>query len=92
MYLALFYDLVANYMERRAPLRAEHLSLADRYRAEGKLVLAGAFDPPDQAMLVFRVGAPAEVEAFVKADPYVREGLVRKWTIKTWTVVVGGER
>jgi len=30
------------------------------------------------------------VEAFVRADPYVREGLVRRWEIQPWAVVAGG--
>jgi hypothetical protein len=24
-------------------------------------------------------------------DPYVREGLVKQWAIRQWTVVIGGE-
>ena len=59
--------------------------------AEGKLLLAGAFDPPDGALLVFRADSAAEVEAFVAADPYVTNGLVTRHTVRPWTVVVGGE-
>lgn len=91
MYFALLYEVVPDYVARRAPLRAEHLALARRYHAEGKLLLAGAFDPPDGALLVFRVDGAAEVEAFVKADPYFVNGLVTRRTIRPWTVVVGGD-
>ena len=91
MFFALFYEVVPDYLARRAPLRAEHLALARRFRAEGKLLLAGAFDPPDGALLVFRVDSAAEVEAFVAADPYVANGLVTRHTVRPWTVVVGGE-
>ena len=45
-------------------------------------------DPYDRALLVWT--APREVvEQFVAADPYVRRGLVRGWTIREWNVVVG---
>ena len=55
------------------------------------MVLAGAFDPPDGALLVFRAESASEVEAFARADPYVRNGLVTSWRVRPWTVVVGGE-
>lgn len=90
MYFALLYETVPDHVERRKPFRAEHLALAEEERRAGRLVLAGAFDPPDGALLVFRAEAPADVEAFVARDPYVRNGLVTAWRIPPWTVVVGG--
>ncbi|HEY6100293.1 MAG TPA: YciI-like protein [Anaeromyxobacter sp.] len=89
MYFALLYDVVPGYAERRRPLRAAHLALAGRFAADGKLLLGGAFDPPDGALLVFRAGSAAEVEAFVREDPYVANGLVTAWRVKPWTVVTG---
>jgi uncharacterized protein YciI len=51
--------------------------------------LGGAVgDPPDGALLVFR-STRERVEAFVARDPYVREGLVTRWEIRPWAVVVG---
>ena len=91
MHYILFYDVVDDYLERRAPLRAEHLELAKEARERGELVMAGAYDPPTGAALVFRVDDPARVEAFAKADPYVRNGIVKKWTVTKWTVVMGGD-
>jgi uncharacterized protein YciI len=32
---------------------------------------------------------PAVVEAFAASDPYVRNGLVREWRVRSWNVVVG---
>lgn len=91
MYLALLYDTVPDHAARRQPFRAEHLALARRWHAEGRLLLAGAFDPPLGSLIVFRCSGPAEVEEFVRADPYVKNGLVTRWQVKPWTVVVGGE-
>jgi uncharacterized protein YciI len=82
------YDLVDDYVERRGPLRAEHLSGAQAAYDAGDLVLAGALaDPPDGAVLVFRSREVAE--AFAGNDPYVREGLVTAWKVRAWTVVIG---
>lgn len=92
MYYLLFYDVVSDYLQRRAAFRDEHLQLARDAHARGELLLAGAFtEPADGAALVFRVDDPAVIEQFVERDPYVRNGVVTKWRIRPWTVVVGGE-
>jgi uncharacterized protein YciI len=86
----LFYDVVPDYVERRAPLRAEHLALARAAHQRGELVLAGALaDPVDGAVLLFQGDSPAAAEAFAAADPYVRNGLVSRWRVRAWTTVVG---
>jgi uncharacterized protein len=93
MYLVLFYDLIDDYLERRTPLRPEHLELARATHERGELAIAGALDDPaDRAVLVFATEDPSVVQRFVDADPYVREGLVRNWQIRKWNVVIGGAR
>lgn len=90
MHYLLFYDVVPDYMERRAPLRAEHLALGRAAVARGELVLGGALvDPTDGAVLLFRGDSPAVAEAFAAADPYVRDGLVTRWRVRAWATVVG---
>ena len=87
----LLYDVVENFVSRRAPHREAHLRLAQEARARNELVLAGALgDPPTRALLVFRSPDRSAAEAFARADPYVREGLVRRWEVEPWAVVVGG--
>ncbi len=88
--LALIYDLVEDYLERRGPLREEHLRLAGEAHDRGELALAGAFDPPDQALFAWSTDDRALVERFVAQDPYVREGIVTGWEIRSWNAVVGG--
>jgi uncharacterized protein len=90
MYFLLFYSYCENAVERRAPFREAHLKLAQEWVAAGKLVLGGAYgDTVDGAILAFRVDDRAEVEAFVRRDPYVAGGVVTGWAIRPWTVVVG---
>ena len=91
-YYALFYDVVGDFAVRRTPYRGEHLELVRAAHRRGEIVLAGALaDPVDRALLVFRVAERHAVEEFARNDPYVTGGLVTRWEIRPWTVVVGGE-
>jgi len=89
-YYALMYDLAKDHETRRMPFREEHLTRIRTAHARGELIMAGAFaEPMDRALLVFRAPEKAAVEEFVRNDPYVRNGLVPRWEIRPWTVVVG---
>ena len=89
-YYALIYEVVDDYVARRAAYRAEHLRLGREAQRRCELVLAGAFaDPRDRALLIFRVSDRAVVEAFARNDPYVTHGLVRRWEVRRWMVVIG---
>jgi uncharacterized protein YciI len=85
----LMYDVVEDYVTRRAPLRAAHIGLAREAAARGELVLGGALNPPEGVVLLFRGESPAAAEAFAAADPYVQNGLVKSWKVREWTTVVG---
>jgi len=92
MYYALFYFVVDNFIAHRAPFREEHLRLAREAHQRGEIVLAGALDePPDQALLIFHVTDRSLVEAFAQNDPYVKNGLVTRWEVRPWKVVIGNE-
>jgi hypothetical protein len=89
-YYALFYDYAEDYMARRQAFRPEHLALAEQARRDGRLVMAGALQPPDTALFVFRTDGPRDVEEFARSDPYVKNGVAKAWRVREWTVVVGG--
>ena len=92
MYYLLLYEVVDHFTERRAPYRDAHLKLARAAAGTGELVLAGALaDPVDGAALVFNASDQSAAERFAANDPYVKAGLVTKWTVRKWNVVVGGE-
>jgi uncharacterized protein YciI len=89
-YFALAYDLVDDYIARRGTFRDEHLKLARESHARGEIVMAGALaEPPDKALLVFRVEDRSVPESFARHDPYVINGLVKRWEVRPWTVVIG---
>ena len=90
MHYILFYDVVDDYVEKRAQFREAHLKLARQAHERGELILAGALaEPVDGAVLIFRGESPEAAEAFVKADPYVANGLVKAWRVRKWTTVIG---
>jgi len=91
-YYVLTYDVDRDFAERRMPFREDHLRLVRQAHERGFIVLAGAVgNPPEQALLVFMAETAAPVEEFARADPYVTAGLVSRWQVRPWTVVVGGE-
>ena len=88
-YFALTYDVVEDFANKRMPFRPAHLKEVRDAQARGELVMAGALGEPPGALLIFRATDRSVAENFAKADPYVNEGLVKKWTVRPWTVVVG---
>jgi uncharacterized protein YciI len=89
-YFALIYEVADDYLARRTAFRQEHLWLAAAAHERGEIVLAGAFsDPADRALLIFRGADRSAAESFARKDPYVLNGLVKKWEVRPWTVVIG---
>jgi uncharacterized protein YciI len=84
----LLYDYPDDVLERRAPHREEHLELVRQWKQDGRLLLAGAIgDPIHGGALAFRVEDQSQVEDFVAADPYVREGVITGHRVEPWKVV-----
>jgi len=89
-YYALFYQVVEGFVERRLPFREAHLAHARHAAERGELALGGALaEPADTALIVFRGDSPDAARAFAEKDPYVRNGLVQRWQVRPWNVVVG---
>lgn len=65
-----------NCMQPDARAHPARCPQADR----GKLLLWGSLGRPvDSGMLIWRNADEAEVQGFVKGDPFVVNGLVRHW-------------
>jgi len=94
----LIYDTAPDYLERRGEFRAEHLALGWAAHTRGEMLLGGALPAqdgssgeaaPGGAVFVFQGETPAAAEAFARADPYVRNGLILRWRVRPWTTVIG---
>jgi uncharacterized protein YciI len=92
MHFLLFYTYVPDILERRAPFRAGHLKLAWEAKDRGELILGGALtEPVDTGVLLFKADSKDVIEKFVAADPYIKGGLVSKWSVRQWMTVVGDD-
>lgn len=87
----MFYEVIGDFIEERAPFRDAHLALVRAARAREELVIAGALGNPDGALFVFRAENDEVANVFARSDPYVLHNLVRQWTIRPRAVVVGGD-
>ena len=82
-YCVLEYEVVDDYVNRRAPFRQLHLGLIREAHARGDLRMAGAVgDPPEGALLLFRSDSSAVAEDFagtgrrMRARPMKHEDFV----------------
>lgn len=86
----MFYEVADDYLARRGQFRDAHLKKAWESHARGELILGGALaDPADSAVLLFAAESRSVPEEFAKADPYVINGIVRRWYVREWTTVAG---
>jgi uncharacterized protein YciI len=83
----LLYEYVPEMAQRREPYRGPHRERIVAEREAGRIVAAGAFDPPIGGALVFKGVDRETVEAFVAADPYMEAGLITSWRVQRWMLL-----
>jgi uncharacterized protein YciI len=81
----LSYDYVPDMQERRVPYREEHLAVIAAWKAEGRILLAGAMGDPPRALFVF--ADEEDAPAFMDVDPYAQNGLVTQHRSEPLVVV-----
>lgn len=90
MHCLLFYEVGEDYVSQRAPFRNAHLEKAWKASERGEILLAGALaNPVDGVVLVFQGDSAEVAEKFAKTDPYVTNGVIKRWYVREWTTVVG---
>jgi uncharacterized protein len=94
MHYLLIYEGDENWVTKRAQFRDAHLAAAWAASDRGEIILAGALKNPDDgvvsgAVLLFTGDSQAVAEVFAKADPYVVNGVVKRWYIREWVTVAG---
>jgi uncharacterized protein len=84
----LFYES-ADDVRAKAPIfYAAHRARADEFHPRGVLLMVGTFATPEEgAMGVFTSREAAE--DFAKTDPFVVNGVVRRWYVREWKEIYG---
>ena len=79
-----FYESADSPRERLVELFPAHKARWQGFADRGELLLIGPFSNPieEGSMGVFRTRAAAE--EFVAGDPFVLDGLVKRWYIREW--------
>jgi len=89
MFYILFYHTIDDYVQKRQAYRKDHLDLLNVELEKKHVVLGGALeDPADQAIIIWQVDDKQIIEDFVARDPYVKNGLISKYEIRSWNVVI----
>ena len=88
------YEYIPEVLEKRGPYREGHLNLAKKMIAEDKCLSGGpsgepGVEVPSGALFVFTDLESAQ--EYASNDPYVANGIVTKYTIEEWNVVVQKE-
>ncbi len=76
----------AEVQQRAAREMNQHIARSKQLHGEGKLLMAGAFmDRPEEPVTTMGVLVSREdAEAYMREDPFVVNGMVRRWYIREW--------
>ena len=88
MKYVLFYESAENVATNAPPHFPAHKGRLDAFHERGELLMVGTFgDPQTQgSMSVFASRAAAE--EFARNDPFVTNGVVRRWEVRDWDEVL----
>ena len=92
MKAVVFYESADNVAAKAPPHFPAHRARWKEFADRGEMLMIGTFANPqeDGSMGIFATRAAAE--EFVRGDPFVLHGLVRKWTIREWNEAIVPER
>jgi uncharacterized protein YciI len=88
------YEYIPEVLEKRGPYREGHLNLAKKMIAEDKCLSGGpsgepGAEVPSGALFVFTDLESAQ--SYADNDPYVANGIVTKYSIEEWNVLLQKE-
>ena len=87
MKTVVFYERSDVSVEKVMEIYPRHKQLVDDFAKKGKIIAIGAFtNPADGSIGVFTDRASAE--EFVNQDPFVKEGIVGKMSLKEWNEIL----
>lgn len=90
MKYVLLYESADDIASNAPPHFPAHWERCKEFHARGELLMVGTFaDPQTQgAMAIFTTHEAAE--EFVAGDPFVRNGVVRRWEVREWNEALAG--
>lgn len=88
MKYVLLYESAENVTSKAPPHFVAHKERLDEFHRRGDLLMVGTFgDPQAQgSMSIFRSREAAE--EFAEGDPFVLNGVVRRWEVRDWEEVL----
>jgi uncharacterized protein YciI len=86
----LLYESADDVLARAPAHFPAHSARVDEFHSRGSLLMVGTFaDPQEQgSMAIFTTREAAE--EFVAGDPFVLNGVVRRWEVREWDEVLTG--
>ena len=80
------YESFEDARAKAPDLIAAHIARSKELRAQGTLLMSGAFlDNPDKSLSTMAVlTSPEAAEAYIKDDPFYLNGMVRSWHVREW--------
>lgn len=86
MKYVLMYETADDGMAKAGLHFPAHRKRLDEFHARGSLLMVGPFaDPAAGAMAIFTQRADAE--EFAHEDPFVANGVVKRWVIREWNEI-----
>jgi uncharacterized protein len=88
MKYVVLYESADDVMSKAPAHFPAHQERLDEFRARGDLLMVGTFGDPQSegSMAIFRTRAAAE--EFTAGDPFVLNGVVRRFEIREWNEVL----
>jgi uncharacterized protein len=80
------YDSFEDALAKAPDVIAAHRARSYEFHVQGKLLMAGAFlNKPGEMLGTMGILTTREAaEEYAKGDPFVLNGMVRKWYIREW--------
>ena len=88
MKYVLLYESAENVTSKAPPHFVAHKERLDEFHRRGDLLMVGTFGDPQArgSMSIFRSREAAE--EFAEGDPFVLNGVVRRWEVRDWEEVL----
>ena len=86
MKYVVYYESAPDFMAKVPANIDAHRALWRTFHADGRLLMVGPYTDGAGALAVFSSRAAAD--EFVKVDPFVKNGVVSRWTIHEWNEVL----